>query len=171
MPPLTGSPAIDPAGGLTESEFATDQRGLPRISGGIVDIGAVEFQGGSGIGELWNTDSDNDGVALGVEQALGMNPDLADSNAAAMPTLTISPSGRTTFRFGKNPAAHPRTIWIVKRSTDLKTFEEIFRYDGNADSPAPGVAFIHGGSSISVIDTNPPGEEVFYRFEAELADP
>jgi parallel beta-helix repeat protein/predicted outer membrane repeat protein len=43
MPPLPGSPAIDPAGGAAASPFATDQRGFPRVTGGIVDLGAVEY--------------------------------------------------------------------------------------------------------------------------------
>lgn len=42
--PRRGSPAIDPPGGLTASPFAIDQRGLLRVSRGIVDIGAVEHQ-------------------------------------------------------------------------------------------------------------------------------
>jgi hypothetical protein len=41
MPPLPGSPAID-AG--ADTPLATDQRGLPRLSGSTVDIGAVELQ-------------------------------------------------------------------------------------------------------------------------------
>jgi len=44
MPPLPGSPTIDPVGGHTNSVFATDQRGLPRVVNGIVDVGAVEVQ-------------------------------------------------------------------------------------------------------------------------------
>lgn len=44
MPPLPGSPAIDPIGGLTTSAFATDQRGRPRVINDIVDVGAVEVQ-------------------------------------------------------------------------------------------------------------------------------
>jgi hypothetical protein len=44
MPPLAGSPAINPAGGDTNSVFATDQRGLARVVNGIVDVGAVEVQ-------------------------------------------------------------------------------------------------------------------------------
>lgn len=39
MPPMPGSPAIDAAGATS---FPTDQRGLPRIVGGVADIGAVE---------------------------------------------------------------------------------------------------------------------------------
>jgi hypothetical protein len=43
MPPLPGSPAIDAAGNPSDAP-ATDQRGLPRISGPAMDIGAVEIQ-------------------------------------------------------------------------------------------------------------------------------
>lgn len=46
--PLPGSPAIDPVGGTTVSPFDTDQRGQGRIFGGILDIGAVEFQPDNG---------------------------------------------------------------------------------------------------------------------------
>jgi hypothetical protein len=41
MPPLAGSPAIDAGGNVS---LTTDQRGLPRLSGSAVDIGAVEIQ-------------------------------------------------------------------------------------------------------------------------------
>ncbi|MBL9146110.1 MAG: hypothetical protein JNM99_20685 [Verrucomicrobiaceae bacterium] len=44
MPPLSGSPAIDPFGGDTTSALAFDQRGQPRLAGSRVDIGAVESQ-------------------------------------------------------------------------------------------------------------------------------
>ena len=44
MPPLPGSPAIDPLGGETNNFFATDQRGLPRVINLIVDVGATENQ-------------------------------------------------------------------------------------------------------------------------------
>ena len=42
MPPLPGSPAID--GCTNGTSFASDQRGLPRISGLFADIGAAELQ-------------------------------------------------------------------------------------------------------------------------------
>ena len=45
MPPLPGSPAIDAgSNALVPSGITTDQRGLSRISGGVVDIGAGEYQ-------------------------------------------------------------------------------------------------------------------------------
>ena len=46
MPPLAGSPAIDAGSDVVTSFLAADQRGLPRLSGTHVDIGAVEFQQG-----------------------------------------------------------------------------------------------------------------------------
>jgi predicted outer membrane repeat protein len=43
MPPLAGSPVINPAGGMASSALLTDQRGQPRIVQGVLDIGAVEW--------------------------------------------------------------------------------------------------------------------------------
>ena len=42
MPPLPGSPGIDNGSDTATNLLATDQRGLPRLSGLHVDIGAVE---------------------------------------------------------------------------------------------------------------------------------
>jgi dockerin type I repeat protein len=48
MPPLPGSPAIDSGSNSLHEAGAmpltTDQRGLPRISGGLADRGAAEYQ-------------------------------------------------------------------------------------------------------------------------------
>ena len=74
------------------------------------------------------------------------------------------------FGFGRSATADPATIWIVKRSTDLLAFEEIYRFDGTTDTPVAGISFTNDGSTISLIDTNPPGTDVFYRFEAELSE-
>ena len=42
MPPLPGSPALNAGSDSATNTFATDQRGLPRLVGAHVDIGAVE---------------------------------------------------------------------------------------------------------------------------------
>ncbi len=44
MLPTAGSPAIDAGNNAAVSDLTTDQRGLPRISNSIVDIGSVEVQ-------------------------------------------------------------------------------------------------------------------------------
>ena len=44
IPPLPGSLAVDAGSDFATNFFATDQRGLPRLSGAHVDIGAVEAQ-------------------------------------------------------------------------------------------------------------------------------
>ncbi|MBC8095864.1 MAG: hypothetical protein H7Y43_08625, partial [Akkermansiaceae bacterium] len=44
LPPLPGSPVIDGGSDAAASTFITDQRGLPRLAGLHVDIGAVELQ-------------------------------------------------------------------------------------------------------------------------------
>ena len=44
MPPQPFSPAIDTGGELGTNSYATDQRGVERVVGGLVDIGAVEAQ-------------------------------------------------------------------------------------------------------------------------------
>jgi hypothetical protein len=44
MLPLPGSPALDAGNDAAVAGLATDARGLPRISGAHVDIGAAEFQ-------------------------------------------------------------------------------------------------------------------------------
>ena len=43
MPPAAGSPVIDAGTDLVTNYLATDQRGLPRLAGPHVDIGAAEF--------------------------------------------------------------------------------------------------------------------------------
>jgi tRNA threonylcarbamoyladenosine modification (KEOPS) complex Pcc1 subunit len=74
MPPLGGSPALD-AGGTTS--LITDQRGLPRLFGSAVDIGAVEA---------------NADLAGLVPSAGTLSPAFASETTA----YTLSVSGDTT---------------------------------------------------------------------------
>jgi len=173
MPPLPGSTCIDPASGQTESEFDSDQRGKARIVGHTLDVGAVEYQGKDEVTRLlFLIDADGDGSPLGIEQALGTDwqtSDRANSRNLTMPIFDVS--GQATVRFGIGMGADSATIWILSRSTDLRNFSEIFRFDGTTNSPGAGIQFTNDGSSISVTDTNPPPMPgVFYRFEVDLAE-
>lgn len=55
MPPLPNSPAVN-AGVLLETTPNTDQKGAPRVSGVLPDIGAVELQETANIGSLQSED-------------------------------------------------------------------------------------------------------------------
>jgi|GEM_PF-796670 len=82
-PPLPGSPAID-AGGPTG--LVTDQRGAPRPSGPLPDLGAVEAFAFSTLPLI---DTDNDGIDDRLEPAYGLvvgNDDRAvDSDGDGSP--------------------------------------------------------------------------------------
>jgi fibronectin-binding autotransporter adhesin len=92
MPPLPGSPAINPAGGAATSGFATDQRGFPRIVGGIVDVGAVES--GSPIADFLVTtaNDENDGLAVG---GVSLRDAIAFLPSGSSITFAPSLSGET----------------------------------------------------------------------------
>lgn len=162
MPPLPGSPAID-AGGTTD--ITTDQRGLPRVS--IPDIGAAEYQGTAEIARFWNLDVDGDGSPYGVEQALGTDNFMADlSNARNLTVPAIDASGHAVLSFGITSGAADGTRWIVRRSNDLLTFSEIYRYDGVTDTAIAGITFLRTASHVTVTDTASLPGAAFYRFEA-----
>jgi len=76
MPPLPGSPAMD-ATLMLPSSPATDQRGSPRPSGLLVDIGATEAFPFSTLPLL---DSDEDGVDDRLEPAYGLTVGTNDSS-------------------------------------------------------------------------------------------
>lgn len=73
MPLLPGSPALG-AGSAALAVDASDQRGLPRVVGGAIDIGAVENQMLGGV--------DNDGVSDAVENGA---PNSGDGNGDGVP--------------------------------------------------------------------------------------
>lgn len=165
--PLYGSPAIDAA---APSLRPGDQRGLPVA--GTPDIGAAEFQPGSDLALLWESDFDLDGSPYGVELALGTDPSTPDPAAAANLAFTADLTGNPVIAFGRNPSAPPGTRWVLTRSPDLSpgSFEEIFRFDGSATLPPAedsNVGFSVTGTSISVTDKMKLPGKAFYRFEAE----
>lgn len=181
MPPLPGSPTVDAWGGLGPGQSPTDQRGLPRLAGDGVDLGAVESQGLlSDLALFWDSDFDGDGAGFGVEHALGTNPGVADpGNSRHLTPPQINPSGERELFFGLNPAAGPHTVWILSRSPDLSpgSFAPIFRYDGTTDSLTvqPGIEArftpAYAPGMIQVTDTNPSMPRAFYRVEAEFVPP
>jgi predicted outer membrane repeat protein len=75
MPPLPGSPVIDAAIPLATTP-ATDQRGAPRPTGPLPDIGAVEAFPFSSLALL---DSDHDGIDDRLEPAYGLTVGADDS--------------------------------------------------------------------------------------------
>ena len=164
MPPLPGSPAIN-AGGATT--LTTDQRGFSRVA--TPDIGAAEYQGNADITRFWKLDFDGDASPYGTEQALGTDPLISDPSSFRNLTIpTLNASGHAVLSFGMAAAA-PGTCWILQRSGDLRTFSEIYRFDGIADTAAPGTTFLRTTSRITVTDENPPPGGGFYRFKAVLA--
>jgi hypothetical protein len=109
--PLPGSPVIDR--GSNPSQLATDQRGLPRLSGNRVDIGAVELQipkvfPGPGIHYL---DNRTDPLILAPDAIVTDldSPDFnggrlivkATENANDLDRLSIIPQGSTLGKIGR----------------------------------------------------------------------
>jgi hypothetical protein len=125
MPPLPGSPAMDPVGGHTNSVFATDQRGFPRVVNGIVDAGAVEAQAAAmtppGITSVAML---GDGVLqLRFSHPGGANLQVFATTNAALPvgnwpmigTANEIPPGSGLFEFTDPDAANlPRRVYGLK---------------------------------------------------------
>lgn len=172
MMPLPGSPAID---ALTESGELVDQRG--RWRDGTPDIGAVEYAGAGDLAYVWESDWDSDGVVYGVEHAVGTNPFLPDRREPKYPVFATDGSGSPGITMGLDTAAADDTIWIVWRSTDLVTFEEIYRFDGptQIETLANGIVAnffpVLNPEQLSIFDTLSPSPRVFYMFEALIANP
>ncbi|MEO0797286.1 MAG: right-handed parallel beta-helix repeat-containing protein [Verrucomicrobiota bacterium] len=167
--PLPGSPAIDAA---TSDTASTDQRGFFRDAS--PDIGSVEYQGTADLALVWAEDFDEDGVAWGVENAVGTDPFVFDQMD---PSAFALRSGGASFGLsaGLNASALPYTRLHVRRSTDLVDFSEIvFTWDGPTDSrtlihpdfsdfSSPG-SFFFTGNFADVLRS-------FFILEAELVEP
>jgi hypothetical protein len=154
MPPLHGSPAIDAGTDSVTGFLATDQRGLPRLSGGHVDIGAVEIQN-SVVTNL------NDNGAGSLRQAIlssspleniTFDPSLSGQTIAlASGQLTISDAlridasglaGGVTFDAGGNS----RVLEIT--SGNMVTLDSLTLTNGLSDDG--GAIYLHGGSHLTV---------------------
>lgn len=185
MPPIIGSPAIDPP--VDSSYLTTDQRGFPR--GSDADIGAVEYQEYDDAAVttrhlhlFWADDSDQDGLPYGMERLYGSEPFLPDSaGTSALNVSTVDSSGHSilTFSIVDGPGIPEGNIaWKIMRSTGLHpgSFQEIFRYTKTGDSFAPGITAAYspdpddGGKRRITLTDSLSSEEGrrFYRFEAVL---
>lgn len=186
MPPLTGSPAIDPI--PASSTLTTDQRGFKRD--GRRDIGAVEYQRNHGtyddasiindiVPQIWTTDADRDGLPYAIEHLHGTNPFLPDSSSPATlsaPVLNAAGYRVLTFILNQNASIpNTSTSWRLMRSPDLTPdhFAEIYRYGSSGETAIPGVSIFHTPASgeterVTITDSNPLPGGAFYRFEAVL---
>ena len=158
-PPLLNSPALDAAN--SEDPGGTDQRGFPRFFGGMLDIGAVEFQGENGeLTITFDLDSDRDGVTNGLESAIGTNPiqpDPEDPNNLCL--TSVNSAGQPQFTFGVDDAQQGSIILRLMRSTDLMSFDHEVTSNAAGDFASP----------FNFSDSSPPaGGRAFYRLKAEL---
>lgn len=160
-PPLPTSPTVDAA---LESSLTTDQRGFVIIDGSP-DIGAAELQGRD---DNFGLDDDGDGNPNGLEVALGTNPGFADlENPLNLMAPSIQENGSSLISFGYNQEAPIGTVWVLRRSNDLVTFEEIFRIDRDGSATQEdGDLFEISEGQLFITDTDPEPSKAFYQFEA-----
>jgi CSLREA domain-containing protein len=126
MPPLTGSPAIDPVGGDTNSVFATDQRGLPRVVNGIVDVGAVEVQlASSAPFQITGAQMLGDGTfQLTFSNLTGASFQVLATTNIALPTSnwpTIGPATEMPPGSGQFQFTDPEAINLLQRFYRVKS--------------------------------------------------
>jgi len=80
--------------------------------------------------------------------------------------------GERDITMGIDLDAAPYTIWILSRSTDMEIFTEIYRLHGPTlmetlqtdieSAFTPPLA----PTSLTITDQAPPGDRVFYQFDA-----
>ena len=156
QPPLLGSAAIDAAGPINMG--GTDQRGLPRFFNEMLDIGATEFQGeATELNLAFNLDLDGDGLPLGLELAIGTDPNLADAeDANTLRLVSFAANGNPQFTFGVDSAQEGNIILSLVRSTNLLEFEQEVLSNASGDFPT------------LLADSSPPAGKAFYRLEAKV---
>ena len=171
-----GSLAINAAGA---SALTTDQRGFTRV--GAPDIGAYEAGNAAGfavwaieriaygLNMTYTGDAEDDGSPNGGEYALGTSVMISDPDSVRTPTAIENASGHVEITFGFNPDAAVDTAWVLKRSTNMVDFDEIYRYDGptSMETLTPGVSAVLAADTFTVTDTNAFSDRVFYQFVAD----
>jgi hypothetical protein len=120
MPPQPGSPAIDPVGGDATSVFVTDQRGLPRVVNGILDVGAVEVQSASAAPiQISGAEILSDGsFQLSFSNLIGASFHVLASTNIALPASnwpTIGPAVETPPGSGRFQFTDPQATNLTQR--------------------------------------------------------
>jgi hypothetical protein len=130
---LPNSVARNRAGAVSPA-ITSDQRGFPIV--GPPDVGAYE-SGTTNTFSLWSLetlgsapsfadDTDHDGHADGLEYATRTNPAVTSTSPLTAPTRNAA--GAMEIRFPYRPGATD-VRYVVRRSPDLATWTEIYRYD------------------------------------------
>ena len=118
----------------------------------------------------WDEDSDGDGTPFREEFGLGTHPFISDPDHPMNPGLiSTGASGEISIQFGLNPLAKPYSNWSLKRSSNLKTFSQIYKYRGisGTETIPSDVRSSISTLSIVVTDENPNGDHVFYTVDVE----
>ncbi len=162
MPPLPGSPAIDAGSNDATNNFATDQRGLPRLVGPQVDIGAVEFQASP---VVTNADSGPGSLRYAIVYVTNnATITFAPSLSGATNILT---SGERSFTNLTIDASALPGGFNISGNQYLRVFEVAYNaavtlnsltiQDGY--SGAGGGIFVNSGASLTVNDSTFSGND------------
>ena len=112
--PLTGSPAIDNgSNALIPAGITTDQRGLPRICNGTVDIGAVEVQS-------VNVTNAVTGENTQTTSGLVVTPGGVNASSVTNFQITAITGGSLFLNDGITPIANGEFITLAQGAAGLK---------------------------------------------------
>jgi hypothetical protein len=166
---LPGSPAID-AGGNGFVTTSTDQRGLPRVFGANVDIGAFEFQPlhflavGADLGggpEVKVFDASTGALRLDFDAYEptfkgGVRLAVADMNGDGIPDIITAPGGVKVTLVNVNGALVPSFDFSAGRSPEVKVFSGV---DGSLlDDFIAFTPSFRAGLFVAVADVNGDGK-------------
>jgi hypothetical protein len=165
---LPGSPAID-AGGNGFVTTSTDQRGLPRVFGSSVDIGAFEFQplhflavgadlGGKPEVKLFDASSATLRLDFNAYESSfkgGVRVAVADINGDGIPDVITAPGGVKVTLVNVNGALVPSFDFSAGRAPEIKVFSGV---DGSKiDDFLAYPSSFAAGVFVGVADVNHDG--------------